>query len=60
MVAEYSTSPHGEKFRLPGPNDYIKEFECLKALEGESLRKNGGWVRLGEISNSIEFLLFGW
>ncbi len=32
MVAEYSISPHGEKFQLPGPDDYGKEFERLKAL----------------------------
>ncbi|MGZ3612722.1 MAG: nucleotide sugar dehydrogenase [Thermodesulfobacteriota bacterium] len=29
-MAEYSTSPTGEKFRLPTPEDYSKEFERLK------------------------------
>ena len=32
MAAEYSFSPHGEKFGLPRPEDYVKELECLKAL----------------------------
>ncbi|KPJ69826.1 GDP-mannose dehydrogenase [candidate division WOR-1 bacterium DG_54_3] len=32
VVAEYSFSPDGEKFRLPGPGDYAKELERLKAL----------------------------
>ena len=32
MVAEYSLGPHGEKFPLPAPNDYAKEFERLKVL----------------------------
>jgi UDP-N-acetyl-D-glucosamine dehydrogenase len=32
MAAEYSYSPDGEKFQLPGPDDYIKEFERLKEL----------------------------
>ena len=32
MAAEYSISPHGEKFQLPNPDDYAKEFERLKAL----------------------------
>ena len=32
MVTEYSLSPHGEKFQLPGPDDYGNEFERLKAL----------------------------
>ncbi len=32
MTTEYSISPHGEKFQLPGPDDYGKEFEGLKAL----------------------------
>ena len=32
MAVEYSVSPNGEKFRLPGPKDYRKEFEHLKAL----------------------------
>lgn len=32
MGVEYSLSPHGEKFRLPGPDDYGNEFERLKAL----------------------------
>jgi UDP-N-acetyl-D-mannosaminuronate dehydrogenase len=30
--AEYSFSPYGEKFRLPGPDDYGNEFERLKVL----------------------------
>jgi len=32
MVAEYSLGPHGEKFPLPAPDDYAKEFERLKVL----------------------------
>lgn len=32
MVTEYSLSPHGEKFQLPGPDDYGNEFERLKVL----------------------------
>ena len=32
MSAEYSLSPDGEKFRLPGPNDYMQEFERLKEI----------------------------
>ncbi len=35
MSAEYSLGPDGEKFRLPGPDDYAKEFECLKKIVGE-------------------------
>ncbi len=31
-MTEYSTSPTGEKFRLPTPEDYSKEFERLKQL----------------------------
>ncbi|MGZ3523770.1 MAG: nucleotide sugar dehydrogenase [Thermodesulfobacteriota bacterium] len=31
-MAEYSTSPTGEKFTLPTPEDYSKEFERLKRL----------------------------
>jgi hypothetical protein len=29
-MPEYSISPTGEKFQLPGPEDYLKEFEGLK------------------------------
>jgi UDP-N-acetyl-D-glucosamine dehydrogenase len=32
LAAEYSVSPYGERFQLPGPGDYAKEFERLKAL----------------------------
>ena len=32
MVAEYSSSPNGEKFRLPAPDDYGKEFERLREI----------------------------
>jgi UDP-N-acetyl-D-glucosamine dehydrogenase len=32
VPAQYSFSPHGERFRLPGPKDYGKEFERLKEL----------------------------
>jgi UDP-N-acetyl-D-glucosamine dehydrogenase len=32
MDAEYSYSPDGEKFRLPSPDNYVKEFERLQAL----------------------------
>jgi len=31
-MAEYSTSPTGEKFRLPAPEDYLREFERLRRL----------------------------
>ncbi|MCG6944112.1 MAG: GDP-mannose dehydrogenase [Deltaproteobacteria bacterium] len=31
MVAEYSVSPDGEKFQIPGPDDYAKETKKLKA-----------------------------
>jgi nucleotide sugar dehydrogenase len=31
-MAEYSYSPTGEKFPLPGQEDYLKEFERLKEL----------------------------
>ncbi|MFH1756420.1 MAG: UDP binding domain-containing protein [Pseudomonadota bacterium] len=31
-MAEYSFSPTGEKFPLPQPEDYLKEFERLKKL----------------------------
>lgn len=29
-MTQYSFSPTGEKFQLPGPDDYLKEFERLK------------------------------
>jgi UDP-N-acetyl-D-glucosamine dehydrogenase len=32
VTAEYSLSPYGEKFPLPAPDDYAKEFERLKVL----------------------------
>ena len=32
MVAEYSVSPDGEKFYLPGPDDYEEEAERLQAI----------------------------
>jgi nucleotide sugar dehydrogenase len=32
MVAEYSVSPNGEKFRLPGPDDYEKESKRLQEI----------------------------
>jgi len=32
MSAEYSVSPDGEKFNLPGPDDYTKESERLASL----------------------------
>ncbi|MFX0202495.1 MAG: GDP-mannose dehydrogenase, partial [Candidatus Hodarchaeota archaeon] len=35
VAAEYSLSPYGEKFRLPVPADYAKEFERLNALVSE-------------------------
>jgi UDP-N-acetyl-D-glucosamine dehydrogenase len=31
MVAEYSVSPDGEKFHIPGPEDYEKESKRLEA-----------------------------
>ena len=30
MVAEYSVSPDGEKFQIPGPDDYEKESKRLQ------------------------------
>ena len=35
MVAEYSVSPDGEKFHLPGPDDYEKESKRLKKIVSE-------------------------
>ncbi|MBW2639060.1 MAG: nucleotide sugar dehydrogenase [Deltaproteobacteria bacterium] len=32
MVKQYSISPDGEKFQLPEPNDYAREFERLKNI----------------------------
>ena len=32
MVAEYSVSPDGEKFHLPGPDDYEKESKRLQKI----------------------------
>ena len=32
MVAEYSVSPDGEKFHLPGPDDYEKESKRLQKV----------------------------
>jgi nucleotide sugar dehydrogenase len=32
MVAEYSVSPDGEKFYLPGPDDYEEEAKRLQAI----------------------------
>jgi UDP-N-acetyl-D-glucosamine dehydrogenase len=34
-MPEYSFSPTGEKFQLPGPEDYSKEFERLEKVVGE-------------------------
>ncbi len=31
-MMEYSVSPDGERFPLPGPEDYLKEFERLRGL----------------------------
>jgi len=31
-MAQYSISPSGEKFPLPEPEDYIKEFERLQEI----------------------------
>jgi len=31
-MVEYSVSPNGERFPLPGPEDYSREFERLKEL----------------------------
>jgi len=31
-VKQYSTSPDGEKFQLPEPDDYAREFERLKNI----------------------------
>lgn len=35
MAAEYSLSPDGEKFQLPNPEDYVKEFERMKETVNE-------------------------
>jgi nucleotide sugar dehydrogenase len=35
LTVEYSISPDGEKFRLPGPDDYPKEYERLEVLVEE-------------------------
>ena len=32
MVAEYSVSPDGEKFQIPGPDDYEKESKRLQKI----------------------------
>jgi len=40
MSEQYSISPSGEKFELPGPGDYAKEFEMLKARTSQE-RANG-------------------
>jgi UDP-N-acetyl-D-glucosamine dehydrogenase len=34
-MAEYSIGPTGEKFQLPTPEDYLKEFERLKKVVAE-------------------------
>lgn len=31
-MSDYSTSPTGEKFQLPSPEEYIKEFERLNEI----------------------------
>ena len=35
MSTDYSVSPDGEKFRLPGPSDYKAEYERLKDIVRE-------------------------
>jgi UDP-N-acetyl-D-glucosamine dehydrogenase len=35
VAPKYSFSPDGDKFRLPGPDDYTKEFERLTALASQ-------------------------
>ncbi|UCF02313.1 MAG: nucleotide sugar dehydrogenase [Deltaproteobacteria bacterium] len=37
MVAEYSVSPDGEKFYLPGPDDYEEEAKRLQAIVRDQL-----------------------
>ena len=32
MKKHYSISPDGEKFQLPDPDDYAKEFDRLKRI----------------------------
>ena len=32
MKQHYSISPDGEKFQLPDPDDYSKEFDRLKRI----------------------------
>jgi len=40
MAAEYSISPDGEKFPIPSPDDYAKEFERIKKLADEQRALN--------------------
>jgi nucleotide sugar dehydrogenase len=35
VAREYSVSPNGEKFALPSSEDYVEEFERLKAIVSE-------------------------
>jgi UDP-N-acetyl-D-glucosamine dehydrogenase len=39
MNEQYSISPNGEKFALPGPSDYKAEFESLKKRVAEEREK---------------------
>ncbi len=36
---QYSTSPAGEKFQIPGPEDYAKEFARLKQIVARNRRQ---------------------
>jgi UDP-N-acetyl-D-glucosamine dehydrogenase len=64
-LVEYSVSPDGEKFRIPEKQDYVREYERLKALV-QSRRDEGleivvvmglgfvGAVMAGVIADSVD------
>ncbi len=39
-AAQYSASPTGEKFKLPGPKEYAAEFKAMKKLADQAHRDN--------------------
>ena len=40
-MVDYSFSPTGEKFQLPGAEDYLKEFKHLKELADRQRSPSG-------------------
>jgi hypothetical protein len=46
VAEEYSFSLHGERFRLPGPKEYRKEFERLGQIVSEQ-RARGREIVVG-------------